>query len=194
MKLDNSNMHLKVKVLKKNQKQKQKKKPFQTWGSNLWPKVIFKVWCSTNRAISPDDFIWAKTGSSRTFTFDCVSRDDQKNHSFSLGIYTIFRLFKTTFLTRVVCMFAQLANIRTADLAFTLSLISMIEYALQMAHFSPLRTSKMRGFFRISAWWSTCVNKAIGSIWDGLWPFSTRLNSRDSLCAVLCTYAWPKVS
>ena len=74
--------------------------------------------------------------------------DDQKDHSFSLGIYTIFRLFKTTFLTRVVCMFAQLANIRTADLAFTLSLISMIEYALQMAQFSPLRTSKMRGFFQ----------------------------------------------
>ena len=47
--------------------------------------------------------------------------------------------------------FAQLANIRTADLAFTRSLISMIEYALQMAQFSPLRTSKMRGFFRISA-------------------------------------------
>ena len=58
-------------------------------------------------------------------------------------------------------MFAQLANIRTADLAFTRSLISMIEYALQMAQFSPLRTSKMRGFFQdISV--MICVNKAIG--------------------------------
>ena len=48
-------------------------------------------------------------------------------------------------------MFAQLAHIRTADLAFTRSLISMIEYALQMAQFSPLRTSKMQVFYRISA-------------------------------------------
>ena len=147
MKLDNSKIHLKGKVWKKKKKKKKKKKPFQTWGSNLCPKVIFKVWCSTNRAFSSDDFIWA--GSSRTFTFDFVSRDDQKNHSFLLGIYTIFRLFKTTFLTRVVCMFAQLAHIRTADSAFTRSLISMIEYALQMAQFSPLhalRTSKMRVF------------------------------------------------
>ena len=153
---------------------------------------MLKVWCSTNQAISPDDLIWAKTGSSRTFTFDCVSRDDQKNHSFSIGIYTLFRLFKTTFLTRVVCMFAQLANIRTADLAFTLSLVcepNALQLAGQMrawilsliwrtsflwfqllnmgckwlslAH-CDLRTSKMRGFFRISAWWSTCVNKALG--------------------------------
>ena len=84
-------------------------------------------------------------------------------------------------------MFAQLAHIRTADLAFTRSLISMID-ALQMAQFSPLRTSKMQVFFQDISVMIYLCQQGNWSV-DGLWPFSTRLNSRDSLCAVFAALA-----